>query len=417
MDKILEKLKMCDFKVSTDTRKDVSGTVYFALSGENFDGNTFIADALHKGALCAVTENPKNASEHTLVVKNVLKTLQNVAHEYRKQFTIPIITIGGSNGKTTSKELLRNVLRTKYKVHATEGSLNNHIGVPLSILSMSKDTGIGVFEIGANHPKEHTELLNILEPTHVVVTNNGMDHLEGFGTPEGSRKANKEIYDWALEHKKEVFVNKKNIDLIEDSKGTKQIIYSDRHIMADSDIPLSFVLDKKTYTTNLAGKYNLENIELAVAIGKHFSIDIETALEQICQYTPSSKRSQILKKNDVHYIMDCYNANPTSMMLALESFIKSIHSPRGVILGDMFELGTYSQIEHKKIVDYVFKQNINVIIFIGKDFKNALIGCVEKYEWFETSEKAKGWFVEQKFSGYTFLLKGSRGSMVEKILG
>ena len=217
-EKLFELLKKNKFKVSKDTRENLKGKVYFALQGNNFDGNKFVRDAIRKGAVGAVTDDPNNTGDNIYLVKEVLKTLQNLALKYRETFKIPIVVIGGSNGKTTSKELVRDVLKTKYRVHATEGSLNNHFGVPISILLMDKKTEMGVFEIGANHPKEHTELLNILKPTHVVITNNGMDHLEGFSSPQGSRKANKEIYDWALINKARVFVNKNHKDLMSNSR-------------------------------------------------------------------------------------------------------------------------------------------------------------------------------------------------------
>lgn len=391
MQQILDKLEKNGWKVSTDTRKEISGSVYFALKGENFDGKQFVKEALDKGAVAAVTENAQ-------------ETLQKVAKIYREKFNIPIIAIGGSNGKTTSKELVREVLKTKYKVHATPENLNNHIGVPLSILSMKPDTEIGLFEVGANHSGEHLELLEILKPTIVAVTNNGLDHLEGFGSPLGVRAANKEIYDWAFKHSAMAFVNKNLPDLVEDSRNLKRQLYPEPEF------------DGQEYKTNLAGSYNLANIHLALSIGKHFGIDINKAKEAISNYKPSSKRSEFLSKFGINFIVDCYNANPSSMMLSLESFLDSAKKPRGVILGDMLELGSYADQEHSKIVDYVARQNLDCIVFIGPDFKKALEGRDFKYFWFPNSLEAREWFKSQKFEGFTFLLKGSRGIKVEKIL-
>ncbi len=416
VDTILQKLEECKYKISTDTRKDLSGSVYFALRGENFDGNVFVSDALQKGACLVVTDNPKNTGENVLVVKNVLKTLQQVATEYRKKFNIPIIAIGGSNGKTTSKDLVRNVLKTKYKVHATEGSLNNHFGVPLSLLQIKPDTEIAVFEIGANHPGEHLELLNIIQPTHVVVTNNGMDHLEGFGSPEGISKANAEMYDWALAHSATAFVNKKSADLMQDSEKNLRSVYPEKDLETKQSDFLTILLGAKEYKTNLVGNYNIENIELAIAVGTYFKIEIENALKAVCAYIPSLKRSQFITKNGINFVVDCYNANPTSMKLSLESFLESDKHPKGVILGDMLELGSYSDDEHKKIVEYVLNQKLDQIVFVGEQFKKALGNTEAKHEWFLNSDLAKVWFAEQKFDGFTFLLKGSRGIKIEKIL-
>jgi UDP-N-acetylmuramoyl-tripeptide--D-alanyl-D-alanine ligase len=415
-EKLFEILKKCKFKVSKDTREDLNGRVYFALKGDKFDGNMFVHEAIKKGAIAAVTDNPKNTGQNVYFVPNVLITLQDLAIRYRKLFKIPIIVIGGSNGKTTSKELVRDVLKNKYKVHATIGSLNNHFGVPLSILSMDKKTEIAVFEIGANHPKEHTKLLNIISPTHVIVTNNGMDHLEGFGSPRGSRKANKEIYDWALVNNAIVFVNKNHKDLMADSNKNIRITYPKFSIKDTNENPLTVVFKKKKFKTKLFGNYNLENIKLATSVGKNFGVDIESTIKAIRKYKPAAKRSQFIKKNNINFVVDCYNANPTSMLLALESFVNSTKEFRGVILGDMLELGKYSDSEHEKIVKYVLKQKFDCIIFVGKNFKKALADTKETCRWFPDSNSAKLWFSKQKFDNFTFLLKGSRGIKIEKIL-
>ena len=405
LDELIKKLESCDFKVSTDTRKDLTGSVYFALSGENFDGNTFVHEALHKGAVAAVTSDTQNVGENIFVVDDVLKTLQAVARIYRKKFSIPILAIGGSNGKTTSKELIRDVLQTQYRVHATEGSLNNHIGIPFSILSMPRDTDIGVFEIGANHPHEHIDLLDILEPTHVVVANNGMDHLEGFGSPEGVRAANKEIYDWAKTHTAHAFVNEEDTDLMQDSEGLERTLYKTEQ--------------GKEYTTQLIGTYNQINIALALCIGDYFKVDKEKATQAIADYAPHSKRSQLLVKDDVTFIVDCYNANPSSMRLAVKSFMESPAQNKAVILGDMLELGTYAETEHEKVVkkikEYMSLGKLQQAVFVGNNFKKVLGEQPENVLWFADSAQVREWFVKQDFTGYTVLLKGSRGVKVEKV--
>ena len=281
---------------------------------------------------------------------------------------------------------------------------------------MNKKTQIGVFEIGANHPNEHIELLNIINPTHVVVTNNGMDHLEGFGSPSGARKANKEIYDWALKNRVKVFVNKEHKDLMSDSKRNIRITYPEVNIKNTNQNPLTVVWKQKKYKTKMFGNYNIENVLLSVSVGKNFGVTVEEALKTICKYKPTSKRSQFLSKNKIKYIVDCYNANPTSVSLSLQSFIKSTNGPRGVILGDMLELGKYSASEHKKIASYVLKQKIDQVIFVGKNFKIAVGKTRKPHDWFPDSVSAKTWFDKQKFKSYTFLLKGSRGMKIEKII-
>lgn len=409
------RLESCNFNISTDTRKYIKGSVFFAIKGENFDGNKFVKEALSKGAVAVVTQNKSYKGKNIFVVKNTLKTLQDIATKYRDTFKIPIIAIGGSNGKTTSKELVSSVLRKEYKVHSTSGSFNNHLGVPLSILSMKKDTEIGVFEIGANHPNEHTELLNILKPTFVVVTNNGLDHLEGFGSPNGSRKGNAEIYKWARLNKAEVFVSKKHKDLIQDSRGNKTILYPKEKIEFTQSTPLVINYKKKLYKTHLAGAYNLENIELAVIVGETFGVKITNSLNIIKKYKPTLKRSQIYKIKSNTYIIDCYNANPTSMKLSLESFLNSATEPRGVILGEMLELGKFSKNEHKKIVEFIAKKEINEIIFIGNAYKK-FTEKIKNSRWFENSNDAQRWFRVQNFKRFTFLLKGSRGVRVENVV-
>lgn len=413
-DKIYNILKKHQFKVSKDTRDNLKGAIYFALKGENFDGNTFVYDSIKKGAVAAVTDDKKIKGKNIYFVENALQTLQDMAKRYRQSFNIPIIAIGGSNGKSTSKDLISMVLKNEFIVHSTVGSLNNHFGVPLAILSMPPQTEIGVFEIGANHLKEHTNLLWILQPTHVVVTNNGLDHLEGFGNAKGARKANKEIYDWALKNKAKVFIDKNQKDLMDDSKKNERIIYPEIKLLSAGEIPLIIKYHKIKYKTQLFGSYNIKNIELAIAIGKYFSIDTNTALSSITKYKPLSKRSEIVRKNKMNFIVDCYNANPSSMRLALESFARSVGGKKGVILGDMLEMGKYSLMEHKKIVSFVLKQRFDTIILIGNNFKKVLKN--NNVKWFQNSESAKEWFKRQNFNGFTFLLKGSRGVRVERVV-
>jgi UDP-N-acetylmuramoyl-tripeptide--D-alanyl-D-alanine ligase len=413
---LLAVLQETGFKVSTDTRQPVTGTVFFALKGEAFDGSTFVPQALEQGAVAAVTENSALEGEGVFVVLDVLKVLQEIAAHYRSLFSIPVLAIGGSNGKTTTRELVYTVLATKLRAHSSKENLNNHIGLPLSILAMSREAEIGVFEIGANHTGEHLELLEVLRPTHVLVTNNGLDHLEGFGSPEGVRQANKEIYDWAKVAGAKAFVNKKHVDLIEDSEGIDRSVYPAEDLVLVSAQPLAVAYRDKTYNTEMAGQYNLENIEAAVRIGEAFGISTPNALAAITAYAPHLKRSQILKIGTNTFVIDCYNANPSSMTLSLESFFVSTQKPRGVVLGDMLELGAYAEAEHRKIVDLVSQHVPEHLIFIGHQFKRALENSSLTYHWFPDSKEARVWFEAQEFSSTTFLLKGSRGMRVERLL-
>ncbi len=415
IDKIYSILVKNGFKVSTDTRMDLKGSVYFAISGESFDGNNFVKDAIKNGAIAAITSSPKNNGKNIFVVMDTLVTLQQIAKKYRQEFNIPIIAIGGSNGKTTSKELLTRSLELKYIAHKTVGSLNNHLGLPLSILSMKKDTQVGVFEIGANHPKEHTDLLKILYPTHVVVTNNGMDHLEGFGSPSGVRKANKEIYDWALKNDAEVFVNKELPDLMSDSRKNDRTTYPNEKIKISEVSPLQLLYKNKKYKLKMSGEYNLPNIYLSIAVGNYFGIRTEKILDQITKYSPTGKRSQIVKIKKNTFIVDCYNANPTSMLLSLETLSKN-KGKKAVVLGDMLELGKYAHKEHQKIYNYLKKREFNKVILIGNNFKKTINKKDKKTLWFQDSLTAKKWLVSEKLSSYTVLLKGSRGMKIEKII-
>lgn len=411
---IWQELQKNNFKISTDTRKDLSGSIYFALKGENFDGNNFVKEALEKGAVLSVTDNPEKVGENIYLVEDVLKTLQFVANKYRKEFNVPILVIGGSNGKTTSRELIGQVLKSKYKTYVTKENLNNHIGLPLSILQIPKDSEVAVFEIGANHKGEHAKLLNILEPDIVAVTNNGLDHLEGFGSPEGVREANKEIYDWAYENSSLAFVNKNLEDLLEDSSKLERILYPEIQLSYSHGDFLRINFEDVEYATNLVGDFNILNIDLALSVAKYFDIDIHTALEKISELKPFTKRSELLEKDGNTFILDCYNANPSSMKLSLESFANSFQKPKGVILGDMLELGSYSKEEHKKIVDQVKEYDFDRIVFVGPNFKEVLDNSFE-YKWFTNSKEAKEWFKKEDFKGFTFLLKGSRGIKIEQI--
>lgn len=408
--------------ISTDNRKIEPGCIFVALKGEKFDGNTFAKSAIEAGATFAIIDNKEfYLDERTILVENSLKTLQELAHFYRKKFTIPFIAICGSNGKTTTKELVHAVLSTTYKTFATKGNLNNHIGVPLTLLSIPMDTEMAIVEIGANHLQETYDLSKIAEPDYGVVTNNGKDHLEGFGSIENVIKANAELFVWLHESKGTAFVNTNHQDLVNSSKQLQQITFG-------QDISNSFsfenmknnyatIKNNKTgniYASQLFGDFNGDNLAAAACIGQAFNVTEDKIKQAIENYVPGMNRSQILQKNNTTFYIDCYNANPSSMKLAIESFYRSAGSPKAVVLGDMLELGEYSQAEHAAIIEQVKALAFDQVILIGKFFGELKhqLPCIH----FEKTQDATEWFSKQNFAGYHLLLKGSRGYTLEKLI-
>ncbi len=408
--------------ISTDNRKIESGCIFFALKGEKFDGNTFAKSALEAGASYAIIDNKDfYIDNRTILVNNTLIALQGLANYHRRKLNIPFIAIGGSNGKTTTKELLHAVLSTTYKTFATKGNLNNHIGVPLTLLSISDDIEMAVIEIGANHLRETFDLCKIVEPNYGIVTNNGKDHLEGFGSIENVIKANAELFDWLKQSNGTAFVNNNYKDLIHSSQGISSINYgTDEYNDFSFEInsgSYASIKNKKTgnsYTSQLFGSFNGDNLATAACIGLHFNIPEEKIKLAIENYVPGMNRSQILQKNNITFFVDCYNANPSSMKLSIESFYQNAGSPRAVILGDMLELGEHSQTEHAAIVEMIKDLQFDKVILIGKYFgeqKNNL-PCLH----FNTTQEAIVWFNQQDFKGFNILLKGSRGYALEKLI-
>lgn len=403
---------------STDTRALAPGQIFIALRGENFDGNDMATTALLAGAAYAVIDKPScKLNDAYILVHNTLETLQHVANIHRKQFSIPIIAIGGSNGKTTTKELVQAVLSKKYTTHATTGNLNNDIGVPLTLLTMPKDTEIAVIEIGANHPLEHTTLMDIISPTYVLITNNGADHLEGFGSLEGVRSANKEIYESARKQNGKVFVNRHIPDLCEDSEGLDRIMYPTKPVHGTSSLYAGVNYDGADITTSLFGSYNEPNILAAITVGEYFDVPLSDIKEAIQNYTPTLKRSQIINRPDYSVILDCYNANPSSMKLALEDFAKgSTGGKRFFIIGDMLEMGDEEARLHKEILDLVqtLTDPEDVVWCVGPRF-----GAYSKeypFTFFEHAVDAKGPFSDINLIGKTIFLKASRGIKLEDVI-
>jgi UDP-N-acetylmuramoyl-tripeptide--D-alanyl-D-alanine ligase len=408
--------------VQTDTRKIKKGDLFFALKGANFNGNEFANEALDKGAAYAVVdEKAYSKSSQTLLLEDSLQALQNLAKYHRQQFTIPFIAITGSNGKTTTKELIHAVLSSRFKTYTTEGNLNNHIGVPLTILKIKPDAEFAVIEMGANHLQEIAGYCKIAIPTHGLITNCGKAHLEGFGSEEGVKKGKGELYDFLRHYNGGAFVMWDYEYLQEMSKGIQTIYKYGTH---DAEI-IGNVLAKTTFLevnftkgiagtfkTNLVGSYNLPNVLAAAAVGKFFKIDDETIKAAIENYSPSNSRSQLIKKGTNQIILDAYNANPTSMKFAIENFSASEGKNKILVLGAMAELGKDSIEEHKNILKIIQENEWQNVLLVGGDF--ALLP--HPFKQFATAADAGQW-LKQKGIQHSFLLvKGSRSTQMEKVL-
>ena len=408
--------------ITTDTRKIEIGNMFFALKGENFDANTFAKQAIEKGAKYVIIDNPDYyIDSKTIVVDDSLIALQKLANYHRKQLNTTIISLTGSNGKTTSKELINCVLSKKFKTTATIGNLNNHIGVPLTLLSFTKETEIGIVEMGANHQKEIAFLCNIVQPDFGYITNFGKAHLEGFGGIEGIIKGKSEMYDFISQNEKLVFVNLD--DELQNVKTTKLKRYTFSTI-SNADVKIdnvtanpmvSIQYNDSIINSNLIGLYNANNINAAIAIGKYFKIEDEKIKEAIESYIPSNNRSQLLKKGKNEIILDAYNANPSSMQAAIENFIQLQQTPKTLILGDMFELGNESKVEHERIISLLKnKENLNCL-FVGKEFYANKIEN-KNIHFFESYENFKTYFKDNLPKNEVILIKGSRGMALERTL-
>jgi len=410
-------------RISTDTRTVGQGMLFFALRGERFNGNLFAAQALESGAAYAVVDDPAVVSGHGyILVEDTLQALQDLAAYHRRQLRCPVLAVCGSNGKTTTKELIYAVLSARYRVFATRGNLNNHIGVPLSLLSVSDDTEIAVIEIGANHLGETAALCRIAAPDSGLITNNGKDHLEGYGSIENVRLANGELYTWLRETGGLSFLNTDELDLVEMAEGLRVFTYgsgrennvSGRDISQGSMLSLECSRPPLHIQTRLFGHYNLGNVLAAVAAGVHFDVPAEQIAAAVEAYVPSSNRSRVLQTGDITLVMDCYNANPASMEAALRSFAASGVAPRMAVLGDMLELGTYSRSEHYAMLELATELGIDRIVLVGPEF-----GAVKedfKAEWYVNSAEAARHMHKEELKGWQLLLKGSRGIALETIV-
>ena len=396
--------------------------MFFALKGENFNGNVYAEKALESGAKYTIIDDPKfDILNETILVENVLETLQHLAAFHRRYLKTPVIALTGSNGKTTTKELINATLSQKYKTTATVGNLNNHIGVPLTLLSMNKDTEIGIVEMGANHLKEIDFLCASASPDFGYITHFGKAHLEGFGSVEGVIKGKSEMYKFLIKKKKTIFVNANDPIQIEKTKHTNRFTFGNHN--TETDVSITFIeaqpfvkcrYNNLEIKSQLIGDYNFNNIAAAITIGNYFKVEdsaIKTAIEN---YVPTNNRSQIIQKGTNKIILDAYNANPTSMRAALFNFEKQAGS-KIAILGDMFELGNDAVIEHQDIVDLAISLDINEIYFIGENFNQSIINSkkTKKFKSFSDFEKD---FDLSEIKNKTLLIKGSRGMALERIL-
>ena len=405
--------------VSTDTRLINKGSIFFALKGENFDGNKFAEEAIKSGASYAVIDDQSLNNPKFIKVKNVLKSLQDLSKFHRsKLLKTKIIALTGSNGKTTTKELISEVLKKKYKIISTIGNLNNHIGVPLTLLRIKQNTEIAIVEMGANHLNEIKLLTDLINPDFGLITNFGKAHLEGFGSIEGVIKGKSELYDFLIKNDKKAFIN--NDDYIQNQFIGNKISFSKedksnyifKEVKDTNYAGLNyndFIVDSK-----LTGNYNYHNIAFATSVGLYFNISIEKIKEAISNYIPSNNRSQIIEKNNKLIILDAYNANPTSMISAINSLIKK-QGKKSVILGDMFELGNQSEKEHHDLIDFCVKNNFENIFLIGNEFFKQK----DKFEipfFYKTKDELNKHIKKFPITSKYILIKGSRVMRMENLI-
>ncbi len=421
----------CNQKITTDTRKLDKGSIFFALKGDNFDANTFVQTAIEQGCAYAVTDNELYANGKTIVlVHNVLEALQQLAKHHRRQLMIPIIGITGSNGKTTNKELICAVLLQKYKVYATKGNLNNHIGVPLTLLSLTREHEMAIVEMGANHQGEIEMLCNLSDPDYGIITNIGKAHLEGFGGMEGIKKGKSELYKY-LKHKNgTVFINGNDSVLLELSDGLKKVTYGEEAGFDVYGKPFSNseyvefkwntagkgLEEQPLVKTKMFGHYNFINLLCAVSIGNYFGVEETKINKALAEYMPEMNRSQVLKTAGNTLILDAYNANPTSMSLAVSNFLQQSFSNGLMILGDMLELGEYSRKEHETILQQLTNNHVAEAWIIGELFFEFKLNFKE-YRFFKNVDDAINHLKqEESVLNKTILIKGSRGIKLEKLV-
>ncbi len=428
---LYEAFVTCDQKICTDTRKLEKGSIFFCLKGANFNANEFAAKALEGGCAYVVVDEEKYATAGKIFfVKDVLKTLQNLANHHRKQLKLKVLAITGSNGKTTNKELIKAVLSKNFNTLATVGNLNNHIGVPLTLLSLTKEHEIAIVEMGANHQGEINELCEIAEPDLGLITNIGKAHLEGFGGEEGVKKGKGEMYRFIEKKGGRVFINADDNVLQDLAGGMDKITYGTTKlydVIGKQYNENEFVSFKWTtrynekdwnklpmVKTQIIGQYNFINLLCAVCVGNYFKIEDAKINEALSEYVPDMNRSQLEKTENNTLILDAYNANPSSMKVAIENFAGLKAENKLLILGDMFELGEFSEAEHKKIIDLITEKKLDDVILVGPEFTKA---SPVKFKTFLSTIDCLGYITSQKQKNKTILIKGSRGMKLETLKG
>ncbi len=419
-------------QVTTDSRDCPRGSIFIALKGASFDGNKFAKSALDKGCSYAVIDEPEYADPadpRLILVDDCLLAFKQLAREHRRQFNIPVIGITGTNGKTTTKELIRAVLSAKYVVTATEGNLNNDIGVPLSLLKIDARTQLAVIEMGASHPDDIAHLVAVSEPDLGLITNVGKAHLLGFGSFEGVKKAKGQLYDYLQAHGGKAFVRSADVDLVEMAaarKGLETIPYGDGAIVLPADAAHPFLrmaVPSESdpdillgVETHLVGTYNAPNVLAALAIGRYFGVPQDDAIAAVCRYEPSNNRSQMMRTADNTLVVDAYNANPTSMAAALDNIANIVSDRKVLMLGSMGELGTDSVAEHVKILERLPVAGATQVLLVGEEFRKALAAHSVDCLWFETSQALADWLKEHPVKDAVVLVKGSRSQQMEKVI-
>ena len=410
--------------ICTDSRNIEKGSIFFSLNGANFNGNSFSEKALESGAAFAIIDEEfYKKDDRYILVNNVLETLQKIAAYHRKQLNIPFLGITGTNGKTTTKELILSILNKKYKTAATKGNLNNHIGVPLTILSIKKSDEIAVIEMGANHIGEIAELCEICDPDYGIITNIGKAHLEGFKNIENIVKTKTALYKYIEKKNGKVFVNSENNLLMSLSEKNDRITYGvyNNCYLRGEIVDMSPYINlswsdkhENLIKTQLFGKYNFENILAAICVGKFFNVDENLISEAISEYKPANFRSQIEFTEKNTLVLDAYNSNPTSLSTSIESFSDISNDIKVVIIGDMLELGENEEKEHLEILNLIHKKSFSRVFLVGKIFTK--INNNSDYVCFKTSEDARNYFLKEKILDSLILIKGSRGIQLEKII-
>lgn len=419
---LYQKLQNCNFKISTDSRNIEIGSMFFALKGENFDGNKFAESAVNNGTIWAVIDDRRYENEKTILVDDVLQTLQNIANYHRRKLNCKIIGIGGSNGKTTTKELMYNIFIRQFKTVCTKGNLNNHIGVPLSLLTIKPETEYAIIELGANKIGDIEELCNIAEPDWGMITNIGKEHLEGFGDLEGVAKAESELYYFLLKQNGVAFVNDDDELLSRMASRLKNIVkYSGKDKNADiyckliNDFPnIIFEFKTEQICSILSGLYNFENIMAALSVAHIAGVEIENIKEGIESYIPQNKRSQTIINGSTYIFLDAYNANPSSMEKALENFARNQYPKKIAILGDMFEMGNYAEQEHKIIYNLAKSYNFDKLLVAGEHFGLQAKSAGDIY--YKNAAEINEFLKKIDLQNTAIFVKGSRGMAMENVL-